>query len=740
MAVPTAHTGLMTSIPYRKAAFLAGLLISLFWASAAFSVQMPKLHFEIGDAPYRVWGDKVTVDREKNLVVIEGNVHIRQEDRLLTADIVRIYNETRKAEAEGNVRMDSPQGTATGDYAFIDFTGQTGRLKHGEIHIREGNYRFKGDLIEKTGPDSYFSLNSTFTTCNGDNPDWSFHGDEIEVTIDDFATIRGAKFEIRGMPIFYSPWFSFSTKVTRQSGLLQPYMGISSRSGFEFELPYFWAISDNSDATFYPRILSRRGWKQGVEYRYILDPGSKGSINVDYLHDAKKDDDLYSDGYDRQEENRWWIRSRVDHALPNGIEAKVDIDLASDQDFLREFKSGFSGFSAVDHYYDAAFHRNLQDETSLFRESVVSATKRWDHFNANGGLVYFQGLTHQAFDETVAEKLPTFSFSAPLNPLFGSPLFYSFNSNYSYFWREEGSKGHRMLIDPGISMPLALGRYATITPFGRAREYVYDTDGDDSTADDGFGSRLESNLGVELSSHVSRVYSVSWGGLDAFKHVIKPVATYEYSTIDQSGGLPMYDPCDTQQSVHRVRYGLENDFIGRFVNAQGLTSYRDLARLRILQEYDIKEANRDFYGPDDENKPFSNLRGELECYPFPQVALIMDTTFNIYDGQFNSYNAYVHAADMRGDLLQLDYRFTRDSVEELNAWLTVRATQRVDLLGFTKTSLSADKAVESGVGFGLRFQCWGLRFMFRNSPDEQNVGLTFSLLGVGEVQALSFGF
>ena len=59
------------------------------------------------------------------------------------------------------------------------------------------------------------------------------------------------------------------------------------------------------------------------------------------------------------------------------------------------------------------------------------------------------------------------------------------------------------------------------------------------------------------------------------------------------------------------------------------------------------------------------------------------------------------------------------------------------LLGYTKNSVSGDKNIETGAGFGLRFQCWGIRMLFRNSTDEQSVGLMFSLLGVGDIQALS---
>ena len=51
------------------------------------------------------------------------------------------------------------------------------------------------------------------------------------------------------------------------------------------ELPFFWAISENADATFYQRYLEKRGYKQGVEFRYFLSPEIFGTLYADYIND-----------------------------------------------------------------------------------------------------------------------------------------------------------------------------------------------------------------------------------------------------------------------------------------------------------------------------------------------------------------------------------------------------------------------------------------------------------------------
>ncbi|MCK7511521.1 MAG: hypothetical protein MZV70_50745 [Desulfobacterales bacterium] len=61
-------------------------------------------------------------------------------------------------------------------------------------------------------------------------------------------------------------------------------MGYSSpRKGHSATQPFYWAIDDRSDATFYLEYMSERGWKPGVEYRYFLTREAKGAIMFDYL-------------------------------------------------------------------------------------------------------------------------------------------------------------------------------------------------------------------------------------------------------------------------------------------------------------------------------------------------------------------------------------------------------------------------------------------------------------------------
>ncbi|MFQ8890506.1 MAG: putative LPS assembly protein LptD [Bilophila wadsworthia] len=56
-------------------------------------------------------------------------------------------------------------------------------------------------------------------------------------------------------------------KTTRQSGLLPPDYGISDKRGFYYTQPYFWAIDESHDMTFYGGWMTKIGPSLSVEYR-----------------------------------------------------------------------------------------------------------------------------------------------------------------------------------------------------------------------------------------------------------------------------------------------------------------------------------------------------------------------------------------------------------------------------------------------------------------------------------------
>ena len=133
------------------------------------------------------------------------------------------------------------------------------------------------------GPDHYRVEQASYTTCGPGNDDWFIRARELDIDKNrDVGVARGASIVFLDQPIFYTPYISFPLHQQRKSGLLTPHYGSSTTTGAELTVPYYWNIAPNRDATFYPRVMSKRGLQLGSEFRY-LDTNYSGDARVEFL-------------------------------------------------------------------------------------------------------------------------------------------------------------------------------------------------------------------------------------------------------------------------------------------------------------------------------------------------------------------------------------------------------------------------------------------------------------------------
>ena len=115
----------------------------------------------------------------------------------------------------------APPGTGMPPFAETDARGAAERL-----------------LFE--GPGQYRALQAQYTTCAPGNDDWYIRTRDLHIDRDkDVGVARDASIVFMGLPIFYSPYLSFSLHQKRKSGFLTPSYGSSSRSGAELMCQYY---------------------------------------------------------------------------------------------------------------------------------------------------------------------------------------------------------------------------------------------------------------------------------------------------------------------------------------------------------------------------------------------------------------------------------------------------------------------------------------------------------------------
>lgn len=704
---------------------------------------------------WHILADEIHYDRKLDEYIAKGNVSISKQNRKLTADYVR-YNKTeQKAYASGNAYLQVDKDILSGDSMELDLEKETGIIHKGVLYIHANQFHIRADTLYKTGIDSYVAQDASVTTCDGDNPDWRISGTDVDVTLEQYGYIYHAALWAKKLPLLYSPFMMFPVKRKRQSGFLVPLYGYSSRRGNEFEVPYFWAISESSDATLYGHFMSERGMKYGSEYRIVLDKASKGTLKFDYLNDRRIDDGplitdsggkekstsewgYHEDDYLRTNQSRSWFRMKHDQALPFDMIAQIDGDIVSDQDYLLEFKKGYNSFDETNNYFFSTFGRGLDDYTDVTRTNRLNVKKLWNSYSLNAEVNWTDDIVKRRWaekDDTL-QKLPYIQFTGAKQAIGESGFFWDINSEYNHFYRINGTKGHRGDMHPRVYYPYTFDRYFTFEPSigGRATVwYVNEYDPSQEKEDQTF-NREHFDLKLDLTSEVYNIFTVERLGIDRIKHSVRPQIVYDYIPEKDQSDLPAFSG-DVIEEQNLLTYSITNSFTSRSLKEKIGSEeggdkpeydYREFCYFKLSQSFDIKES----YEKDGE--PFQPIIGEIEFYPASYLSLDATSQWCVYESRFIDSSLSAKMWDHRGDQVQIEHNYKLDDAASIAMEGEIVLTSRIKTFGRFERNLKDRIDIEKMVGLRYTTQCWYFEVTGSENEDEIRYQFMVNLIGLGE--------
>jgi LPS-assembly protein len=716
------------------------------------------------EGKWNIVADQISYDQGGDQFIAEGDVVITSEDKKLTADFARYDKKNKTIYSEGNVILIAGKDILKGDKMEIDVDRETGVIVNGSIFMKSTQFTIKADKINKIGENTYSAENGSISTCEGDDPDWRINGSYIEVTLEGYGYVKHAALYVRKLPVLYSPFIYFPAKTKRQSGFLVPEFGYSDRKGTELNLPYFWAINRNSDATLYSHSMSERGQKFGAEYRYILQNKTMGTAMFDFLNDNKIDDGTEATGdwgygdsgstqITRENSDRYWFRMKHNHSFRGGVEAKIDLDIVSDQDYLNEFKAGHSGLEKTDEYYLEAFGRGVDEYDESTRENKLTVSKGWTTYSLNVGAMWNDNVIARRLDGTdnTLQKMPFVEFDAKKTKLGDTPFYYNLESGYNYFYRISGTKGNRVDVYPRIYLPYSFENYFVFEPSVGLRETAWHINEYQNPDDDNedYLHREIYDVELDLSSEVYNIFNTEFFGIDKIKHSIRPQAVYTFIPDIGTEDNPYFDSIDSIDETSEITYSISNYFTSRSertVFNQGPKSsgndsstgsdsmdrpaydYREFCRFKLSQTYDIKAAW------ENDPEPFSPIKGELDLSPIKYLIISGEAQYSRYSTRFVSYNASAEISDSRGDKLMVERRYKETGpTETIKLGFHLVMTDRLFAYGGNEYNFEDKINVETELGMVYTAQCWSTGVSFYDSEDEQRYRFTVNLTGLGEL-------
>jgi LPS-assembly protein len=245
------------------------------------------------DGQMLVQAVEVDYDYNNSRVSAVGNVQMFYNGTSVEADKVIYDQKTKRLHAEGNVRMTDADGKIT--YAnSLDLSDdyRDGFVDSLRVDTEDAT-RMAATRADRTKGNYTVFENGVYTACVPckDDPKkpplWQVKGARIiHDQKEKMLYFENAQVEFYGVPVAYMPFFSTpDPTVKRKSGFLMAQYTETAAYGYAVDIPYYWAIAPDMDATFTPRIMSRQGVLLKGEFRQRLQDGaySVTAYGVDQL-------------------------------------------------------------------------------------------------------------------------------------------------------------------------------------------------------------------------------------------------------------------------------------------------------------------------------------------------------------------------------------------------------------------------------------------------------------------------
>jgi len=325
----------------------------------------------------------------------------------------------------------------------------------------------------------------------------------------------------------------------RKTGLLMPVVSTSNTRGFGVLIPFYWAISENRDATFVLDTYTKKGIGTGLEYRFVELGGIKSEWWLYHIWDRELHRDFVE------------VKALHENRTGRGVEGFLSINYVSQQDFFREYNP------------------NKDKQIQRFLESTGEISIPKDHTRLYLLAQYWVDLKEDTGN--APQKLPEIGYVLNYTR-FGSILV-SAETSAVNLWRENGISAQRLDIYPKILHSLGSDVVLSQTIAARGTSYMFNHD------EDAYSNTLRAGFEYDGNIH-TRLYRKYSG----FTHVIEPMVRYHFISSSDDD-LPVFDQAEFFKITSRIEFGVMNRIVARG---------KELVAIRVIQPVDTYQGDRPF--------------------------------------------------------------------------------------------------------------------------------------------------
>jgi len=658
------------------------------------------------------------------------------------ADQIELFGDKDLLVATGNVVFANAEGRLAAEKAEFDLKKKTGTFytASGTMPLgaaadprqfgnQQADVYFWGETIERLGDQKYKVTRGGFTTCVQPTPRWELFTGSVVLNLNDYAVATNTVLRVKGVPVIYMPWVYYPIQDDdRATGFLLPTYGTSTLRGQAISNAFFWAIGRSQDATFFHDWFTRAGQGFGSEYRYVAAAQSFGNIRA-YRIDQNEHE--YTDNGQTSTlpaSKSFELSGNLNHLISRNIRARARLeyfsDVTSQQLYYQDIYKATRNNRVIEGGLTAGFGPT---STSLLYQRSE----------------YFSGSNNNS--STLYGSTPRVTTTVAPKRIFGSPVYASLNTEYSYLPSRtitddvvtaDDSHG-RFDLTPTLRAPLSRLTFLTVNTSANYRATYYSRSAGPTggTVDDPYFRQY-------MSTHtdiVGPVFTRIWDRptsvfAERLKHVVEPTFSVDMtSRIADFAKTPVVsDPSEfVVGSATQLTYGLINRFFakGKAVGDRR-SQTREFLTVGIQQttysnpdsvRYDSAYQSTFGYPFQRDRSPIAlttrvsptgtldaNLRAEYDTYGLGLQLLSAG-------GGINSRKASVSANYSWRDLTESNYLGASTSLR----WLDGRATGTYSL----NWDIARSYVVSQSIVGSYLAQCCGLQVEFQRFNYPESTGI-----------------
>ena len=691
--------------------------------------------------------EKIVLDLNNNVAAAQGKVMFtdqatgQNKDATGTTPASRVRNSAFQNGNGQNINVQNGKpslsdkastGGLIGVADSLNYNTETGQSTAKDVAFASVELQAHGYAKRLNRPnETQYELDEVmFSTCPPTNRKWQFDAKSIDL---DTETGRGeaynTTFKIADVPVFYLPYFNFPIDNRRSSGFLLPSASVGSESGLEVDVPYYFNLAPNYDATLNTRVYTNRNPMLSGEFRYLTEEYGEGIFNGSYLPNDKK-----YDGEDRSSffYDHYWSSTSIPR-----LSGDAKYSYVSDADYLNDFDTlGLSDNTlnlprrARVNYYNDYVNGELKVETF----------QTLDAFNNNG--------------QPLQDKDKPYSRLPQLKLDYRLPWAKSFDitgvSDSAYFKKsiDDGSENEK-------SGTRFYNKLSAVYPMEKSWGYIkpklslqhlytsYDEDSladNDLSKDDGNQSVFVPQVSVDAGLHFSQAGS-PFGAFDdtlGGYRLLSPRLKYTYSPYKDQNDIPNFNTRiasinyeqlfsdswflghDRLQDLHAFTPGINY----RYIDATGVTRFDG----SIAEQFYIDDGR-------------VTLEGQKPVLTNSSSGLVWDTSTQPYNNVWVDVSgALTHSYDLNYITTELRYQPSDNSLFNVGFVKRMRDenTDQLPLSAFTASAVfpinnswrvlaqgqydyNRDKMLDSLIGVDYEDCCFGFAVYGRRYYNDLNI-------------------